>query len=425
MKKIIHLPHSIIVLSLIFFCVVALIQCINNGKNSNENKLNDSGIFERKVNFQLFAGSIACAKCHVKIYESHILTNHYLTSTLASEKSVKGSFEKGKNIFDFHPGLFVAMEKRDSGLYEVAFSKGIEKVARRFDIVTGSGAKGQTYLSWRGNELFQLPISYLTSAKEWANSPGFPDRVIFNRPVTSRCLECHSTYVNVISAPKKEPEEYNRYQILYGVDCEKCHGPGAKHAEYQVKNPEDSVGEYIINPAKFTRQQVLDLCGLCHGGRLQKTKPSFEFIAGDTLSAYFVPSTAGPTEKEIDVHGNQLALLKESKCFRQSATLTCVTCHDSHKNERGNVAVFSERCMTCHNKEHGTFCKIDASTVSSIKSNCIDCHMPRQPSMSVALTLSGDEVPTPALIHTHYIKVYPEKTKKFIEQKHKLLQNHQ
>jgi hypothetical protein len=96
-------------------------------------------------------------------------------------------------VFSFHPGLFVEMEKRDSGLYQVAYSKEIEKVARRFDIVTGSGAKGQTYLSWKGNELFQLPISYLTSANEWANSPGFLKKVVYNRPVTSRCLECHST----------------------------------------------------------------------------------------------------------------------------------------------------------------------------------------------------------------------------------------
>jgi nitrate/TMAO reductase-like tetraheme cytochrome c subunit len=75
--------------------------------------------------------------------------------------------------------------------------------------------------------------------------------------------------------------------------------------------------------------------------------------------------------------------------------------------------------MTCHNKEHGTFCKINPSVVSSIKSNCIDCHMPKQPSMAVALLLPGDIEPTAALIHTHLIKVYPEETKKFIERKNK------
>ncbi len=420
MKKIIGLPGSTLVILIVISCVFIFIQCINNSADSNESKQKKTTVAnDRTVNFGQFAGSETCGKCHQKIYESHLKTSHFLTSKPASEQYIKGSFEKNKDIFLFHPGLIVAMEKRDSGLYEVAYSEGVEKVARRFDIVMGSGTKGQTYAYWKDNELFQLPISYLTSAGEWANSPGFPNKVIFNRPITSRCLECHSTYANVISPPNKEPEEFNHYQVLYGVDCEKCHGPAAKHVDYQTKNPTVLIGRYIINPGKFARQQSLDLCGLCHGGRLQKTKPSFEFISGDTLSNFFVPSTAGPTTKEIDVHGNQLGLLKESKCFKMSATLTCVTCHNTHINERGQVTVFSQRCMTCHNKEHGTFCKINPAKVSSISSNCIDCHMPRQPSMSVALMLSGHDVPTAALIHTHDIKVYPAETKKFIETKAK------
>ena len=151
----------------------------------------------------------------------------------------------------------------------------------------------------KGNQLFQLPITYFTAANEWSNSPGYPDKVVFNRPVTSRCLECHSTYVNTISPPKKEPEEFDHYQILYGVDCEKCHGPGAKHVEYQTQNPKEIKAKYIINPAMLSRQQNLDLCALCHGGRLQKTNPSFEFIAGDKLSNYFVmDDTSVPDTKK-------------------------------------------------------------------------------------------------------------------------------
>lgn len=426
MKRFINFRRSAIVIFLIISCSFVLIQCINNGEKKNVEKEKNTVIAEdRKINYKQFAGEASCITCHKNIYESFIHTSHFLTSQPASEKYIKGSFETGKNIFPFNDHLYVSMEKRDSGLYQVAWQRGVEKIAKRFDIVTGSGAKGQTYLSWHNNELFQLPISFLTVANEWANSPGYdPEKVIYNRPVTSRCLECHSTYFNVISAPEKEPEEYDHNQILYGVECEKCHGPGAKHVEYETQNPKDQIGRFIINPSRFPRQQSLDLCGLCHGGRLQKTTPSFEFVAGDTLSKYFVPSTAGPATKEIDVHGNQLGLLKESKCFRMSATMTCVTCHNTHENERGKTEVFSQRCMACHNKEQGTFCKINPSTVSSIKSNCIDCHMPKQPSMSVALLLPGDIEPTAALIHTHLIKVYTEETNKFIKDKNRPHKTH-
>ena len=397
-----------------------LVQCINNESDTSEKQDDIAATTDTsKINFQQFAGSATCANCHKKIYESHVHTSHFLTSRPADEKYIKGSFVKGKNIYPYYPGLFVAMEKRDSGMYQVAYSKGVERLARRFDIVMGSGAKGQTFLSWKGNSLFQLPITYFTATNQWCNSPGYPDRIIFNRPVTSRCLECHSTYVNTISAPGKEPEEYDHNQIIYGVDCEKCHGPAAKHVQYETQNPKDTIGKYIINPTMLTRQQNLDLCALCHGGRLQKTKPSFEFTAGDKLSDFFVPNTNSPSTKSIDVHGNQYGLLKESKCFRMSATMTCITCHNSHENERGKDALFSQRCMTCHNKEHGTFCKINPSQVSSINTNCINCHMPKQPSMSIAVLLPGDVVPTAALIHTHLISIYPEETNKFIMGKKK------
>lgn len=386
-----------------------------NNENKKNKEVNIIPSETRNVNFRQFAGSSTCAYCHNKIYETHVKTGHYLTSKPALEKYILGSFESGKNIYPFKPGLFVAMEKRDSGIFQVAYLKGVEKAARRFDIIMGSGAKGQTFLSWKNDNLFQLPITYFTATNEWCNSPGFPGKVIYNRPVTSRCLECHSTYFNVISAPNKEPEEFDHKQIIYGIDCEKCHGPAAKHVEYQMQNPNETIGKYIINPTGFSRQQSLDLCALCHGGRLQKTKPSFEFIPGDKLADYFVKNTTGPATKTIDVHGNQYGLLSESKCFTASATLTCITCHNSHENERGNLTIFSQRCITCHNKEHGTFCKTNSLSTSKLKVNCINCHMPKQPSMSIAVLLPGAVLPTPAMIRTHLIKVYPDELKKVID----------
>ncbi len=61
----------------------------------------------------------------------------------------------------------------------------------RIDIVTGSGIKGQTYLYWKGDQLFQLPVSYWTDLKRWITSPGYTEGVAnFDRPIVPRCLEC-------------------------------------------------------------------------------------------------------------------------------------------------------------------------------------------------------------------------------------------
>lgn len=398
--------HSLIIVSLIVSCIFLISQCINKDSNTSEIITN--------VNGEQFAGSEVCANCHKNIYDTHINTAHYLTSRPALAKYIKGSFEPGKNVYAYNYSVTVAMEKRDSGFYQVEYFRDTEKKAKRFDIVIGSGTMGQSYLNWRDNHLFQLPITYFSAANAWSNSPGFPDKVLFNRVITSRCLECHTTFVKTISAPDKEPEAFAKNKILYGVDCEKCHGPAAKHVEFQTQNPKQTIAKYIINPAKFSRQQNLDLCALCHGGRLQKLKPSFEFTAGNHLSDYFVVDTAAPNPQNIDVHGNQYGLLRASKCFKMSKTLTCNTCHNTHENEKGNIALFSQRCITCHNNEHKNFGNLNKKQLSAITANCIDCHMPLKASRAIAVQLKGDNFPIAALIRSHFISIYADETKKLI-----------
>jgi hypothetical protein len=367
------------------------------------------------VKGEKFAGSETCMKCHKAIYDNQIHTAHYLTSRPAIAEYIKGSFEPGKNKYYYNQSVAVAMEKRGDSFYQVEYYKTTEKKVRRFDMVIGSGTMGQSFLSWKDNYLFQLPITYFSAADQWSNSPGFPDKVLFNRPITARCMECHSTFIKTLSEPANAPEEFEKTKIIYGVDCEKCHGPAAKHVEFQSQDPSVKVAKYIINPAKLSRQQNLDLCASCHGGRLQKIKPSFEFTAGDKLSDYYKVDTTAPDPDHIDVHGNQYALLRASKCFRLSSTLTCSSCHNTHENEKGRVAVFSQRCMNCHSEEHGKRCKLTHSLGNAIKKNCIDCHMPLKASKAIAVQLHGDSLPTAALIRSHFVTIYPEETKKILE----------
>lgn len=280
--------------------------------------------------------------------------------------------------------------------------------------------KGQTYLYWQANKLFQLPVSYFAPADQWANSPGLPDQPVFNRPVTSRCMECHSTFAAYTETGVKRQAEFDKGKIIYGVQCEKCHGPGAEHAVFHAQHPGETKGKYISNPGNFTRQQQVDLCALCHGGRMDKLKPSFTFVAGDSLSRFFKPNETNkliPTLGNVEVHGNQVGLLQSSKCYTMTSTLTCLTCHNTHESERGKIELFSQRCMTCHSVEHNNFCKMNDSLGPSITSNCIDCHMPRKTSMAIALKLQGNGVPTAASIRSHLISIYSDETKKFMEAK--------
>lgn len=401
---------SAIAVSAILLCMFLFSTCISNDKTSTVTS-------STNTKYNAYAGSASCATCHKKIYETHINTAHFHTSEMASEKTIKGSFEPGQNSFTYSTGGTVKMEKRNDTLYQVGYlSSGIEKIRQHFDIITGSGTKGQTYLTWVGANLYQLPVSYFTSANYWCNSPGLPNKVVFYRPITSRCLECHATYAERTSAENTEPEQFSKEHMILGVDCEKCHGPAAKHVEFQTQNPTETTGKFITNPANFSRQQSLNLCALCHGGRMKKTKPSFEFTSGDNLSDFFLIDTTSKDADNIDVHGNQYGLLAASKCFRNSKTMTCITCHNTHENEQGKVEVFSQRCMSCHNDSHkeAGLCKMTASIGNEINKNCTKCHMPQLPSKAIAVLLQARDTVTPATMHTHLIKNYPEETKKVL-----------
>jgi len=391
-----------IIISSVFF----LATCVSNDDKQKKISANDT--------FKRFAGSKSCANCHLDIYNRHLLTEHHLTSAPATEKNILGSFEAGNNVFAFDPFTNVKMEKRDSGFYQVEYNNGNKIRDGRFDLVVGSGRKGQSYLSWINSRLVQLPITYFSPEKQWSNSPGYPPHMVaFNRPITSRCLECHSTYFEKTSAQTIKLETFDHNKIIYAVDCEKCHGPGVAHVTFHSQNPSVKEAKFIVNPGKLPRERLLDLCALCHGGGLTKSKPSFQFQVGDTLSNYFSLQALVQNADNIDVHGNQLGLLSLSKCF-VLGKVTCTSCHNVHENENGKIEIFSQRCIACHSEGHQRICKMTKEIGPAITKNCIDCHMPKQVSHAVAVYLQGADVPTPALMRTHYVKIYPNETQKIL-----------
>ncbi len=390
------------VIGAMLLLIFLLSHCVNNTSSHKEAEEKD---------VENFVGSEKCSGCHGGIYEKHLQTAHHLTSQPAEKEYIKGSFEKGSNSFSYTPYLSVAMEKRDSGFYQVVYFRNEEKMAIRFDISIGSGVMGQSYLDRRKDRLYQMPITYFTAAAQWSNSPGFPnDKVLTDRPVTSRCLECHTTFAKGEGGTEMEPLSFPKDKMIFGVGCEKCHGPAAMHVDYQTRHPEDKTPKYIVNPSSLSRQLQLDICAVCHGGKIKKLKPSFSFTAGKNLTDYFTINDISETAMssgEVEVHGNQYGLLQASKCFKQS-NLTCNTCHNTHENERGNMVLFSSRCITCHDVKQNNFKTTTHVAVANITQNCIDCHMPQQPSKSIAVHLQGKSQPIASLIRSHYVGIYRE-----------------
>ena len=346
-----------------------------------------------------YVGDGACAQCHQEKVDSFHQTAHYLTSRLPDKNSVLGKFGTDSNILTTsNPALTFRMEEKTDGFFQTAV-QGIDpyttKRTERIGIVVGSGGKGQTYLFWKDDKLFELPVSYW-SALGWVNSPGYRDGVAdFDRPIIPRCLECHATRFESKPSP---PNRYDKSAFSIGITCEKCHGPGREHVLIEGAKHSPSSEPAILRPERFSRDRQIDLCGWCHAGAGISLAPVFSYLPGEPLAKYLQLRTQEPGAK-IDVHGSQVELLEKSRCFQASA-MTCLTCHDVHTVQHDTLA-FSQRCLSCHKPGTSAF----PTKNHRAETNCIDCHMPSQDTSLIVFNFNGQQS-TPK-VRNHWIKIYP------------------
>lgn len=264
-------------------------------------------------------------------------------------------------------------------------------------------------------------MSYFSALHSWTNSPGYDtERIDFTRPIVRRCMECHSSYINELPNPNlsltNRAVEFDKSSLIYGIDCERCHGPAANHVNFHTQFPEVKKAKYITTYNALTRQQKLDACAVCHSGNKDVfIRSAFVFKQGDTLAKFkehnFAQQNTNPAT--LDVHGNQNGLLSSSKCFVMS-NMNCNTCHNVHKKESGNLVLYSQRCMSCHTTANHNVCKLLPKLGDVIKKNCIDCHMPVKPSNMIQVEANGSKLKVPYLVRTHRIAIYPQETKKII-----------
>jgi len=352
-----------------------------------------------------YVGDEACRPCHQDKVATYYKTVHHVTSRVADKSSIVGTFSPGANVLKTsNPNLFFQMDSKEDGFFQTAVwgtPPNTRSHTERFDLVIGSGGKGQTYLFWEGDQLFQLPVGYSTVLGQWINSPGYQDGTAnFERPIIPRCLECHAGYFESLVS-SSSANVYNTTNFVLGISCERCHGPGREHVERSASKSARP-GGVIVNPAKLSPARQSEVCGQCHGGQgTRELAPAFSYVPGQPLENYI---DLGPidSEADIDVHGKQVMLLKKSRCFQGSPNMSCSTCHDVHQRER-DLAAFSQRCLTCHQIEA---CGVYSKLGTAIASNCIDCHMPNQESKVVFLDVHRKKI-NPQF-RTHWIKVYSE-----------------
>lgn len=349
-----------------------------------------------------YVGDDACRSCHADKVHSFHQTAHYLTSRMQDEDSILGSFAAGNNLLKTrNPILFFRMEERHTTAKPEFFETAVvgtpphtHERSEQIAFVIGSGGKGQTYLYWNEDLLFQLPVSYGRQLG-WVNSPGYQDGVAnFDRPIIPRCLECHATYFESLGLPVNR---FSHAGFVLGIQCEKCHGPGKEHVRRETTKPTALSDSAILNPAHFSRERQMNLCAWCHTGQGDALSPVFSYIPGEPLNRY-IRLPHPPPDAPPDVHDNQVEMLKRSRCF-QASGMTCLTCHDPHLTQH-DLAAFSQRCIGCHKPDSAIFRKPD----HPLSNNCIDCHMPRLETNLIVFNSQGTSLRPE--VRSHWIRVY-------------------
>ncbi|MCO8120188.1 cytochrome C [Stieleria sp. TO1_6] len=321
-----------------------------------------------------FVGADACAECHRERHAGFRETGHYQTSAVCTADRVLGPLQPpGNQLQTDDPSWSIRMQSEDGQVAQV-----VQLLDWRFpipmDVIVGSGKLAQTFLFWQQDALYESHVSYFTKTQmdgsgQWLASPGF-EAVDANyaRPIRVECLECHVTYI----AKKEPPNRFHRESAIWGISCERCHGPGQQHVEFHQQTPSQTKAKFIVHPQDLSRQQQLDLCAQCHSGGFKFRQQPFRFRPGDDIDDFH--KLYHPDSEDTGVHtSNQLTRLKQSECFKQSE-MTCTTCHNPHQLQRGDLVAFSKACLKCHSALQ---CKQKTLTPVELAADCISCHMPR------------------------------------------------
>ncbi len=326
-----------------------------------------------------YVGTETCAECHTDQHESFLDTLHSRaarpTDFRNEPQPIRFRHEASGHDYevDVVAGKMVHRE-------HINDPSGVPLASTEEQMVTtlGSGTNAKSYLCLKGDFHIQSPITYFEDVKKWAMSPGYdvPVNRSFRRTVTVTCVFCH---VGMVEQQKQNPYKFSISEFQIG--CERCHGPGELHVKRHRENP-NWVGadDSIVNPESLPRDLAEAVCHQCHTQGVQAInvsgKNDWDFRPGQKMTDVRVDFQFRRGDNSMRLVGH-VEQMHASKCYTESQTLTCVTCHDPHAPpDHGNrVEYFRNQCYECH--DDGECGEPHEKRLSENNNHCSECHMPR------------------------------------------------
>lgn len=329
-----------------------------------------------------FVGTQACVECHSDQCQSVAHTAHgqALRDVDPADEPPDGEFE------DEATGRRYRIYRQGNELRQREFLRlkdGQELILSDFAMryLIGSGHLSHAYLAESGEYLVESPVTWYKATERWGLSPGYEsNNTGFGRPITHECLHCHAGRVEAVNGSRTHLKVHSQK-----IDCERCHGPGSTHvAERRTSDWKgDGPDPTIVNPGRLTRDKNESVCAQCHFSSAavvnRKGRKLRDFEPGMSLRDFQIHYLLSGTETTLAVAGH-VEQLRGSKCYVNSSTLTCITCHSPHSKllAKDAVAHYRNACIGCH--DAGS-CKIEMSSrlVQTADDSCVFCHMPKRP----------------------------------------------
>ena len=338
-----------------------------------------------------YVGSQACAKCHAGIQHQWADSLHRKIMQPAISQSVKGDFAQSKIVL--HSSTYLLQNQ--NGKYFITESDLTGKPWQHQVEYTLGDRRIQQYLTTLPDgRIVVLPSTWDIVRHTWVHTldienpeeGGANGIEIWNK----LCYSCH-----VSGAQKNFDLEHVSYHTTwqdFGVNCERCHGPGSEHVRVAAITAKPSadlrarIKETIVNPARLDPLRSSMICAECHSFR---DVYADGFKAGENYNDFFLPVMQYRLPAQDSAYwldgrprwiSNEAFGLWQSQCFLKGGA-TCLTCHSQpHDVDIAHNPQLRPNdnavCLKCHAAIAANISAHTHHAMKSSGSSCVECHMP-------------------------------------------------
>jgi tetratricopeptide (TPR) repeat protein len=346
-----------------------------------------------------YVGTRRCIECHADQHETYLATAHSRSMSAVDPAREPGN---GEFVHGASSRKYLSFRQGDRLRHRESLwaDDGNEILLCDYPLsyLVGSGRFARTYLVEDQGFLVESPLTWYVSLDKWAMSPGYdaPHHRSFHRTIEHSCLYCH--------AGNCQPVESNdqRLELVeLAIGCERCHGPGSLHVARHAAGNAQAAPEgdrTIVNPSRLPRDLAEAVCHQCHlTSEVQiavRGRSPADFRPALRWQDFAIDYEFDDPAADMTVVGH-VAQMRQSRCYQQSDSLTCITCHAQHEPVAAaqRIAHYRATCQQCHAEPA---CRVELATRTAQNANdCVACHMPQ----------SSTDVPHVAFTH-HRIGIH-------------------